>query len=145
MSQVFYSPLGALNQLHRELGRVFDETSSSEPTLYESSNWVPQVDITETENGFHVTVDIPGVPPEDVEVTHEKNVLSIRGQRSTKSEEEGAGYKRRERVTGSFLRQFTLPDSADEEKISARITNGVLDIHIPKGTANEPRKIVVQG
>jgi HSP20 family protein len=150
MSQLIYSPFGALNQLHRELGHVFDggrtyEPATYEPATYEASNWVPDVDIKEDDDAFHVLVDVPGVAAKDVEVTHERNVLTIKGARSTSTETEERGWKRRERVSGSFVRQFTLPDSANEDDITAKAENGVLRITIPKGKENKARTIVVSG
>jgi len=145
MSQLIYSPFGALNQIHRELSRVFDEEGRpTEPTFYEAGSWVPQVDIKEEETGFRVLADIPGVAPKDVDVTLDRNVLTIKGSRSCETEREEGGYKRRERVQGKFVRQFTLPDSADEAGITAKMNNGVLEITIPKGERNKPRSIAVQ-
>ena len=144
MSQLIYSPLGALNQLHRELARVFNEETRYEPTSYEATNWTPQVDIREDDTKFQVSVDVPGVPAEDVEITLERNVLTIKGRRTTQSESEANGFKRRERVSGSFFRQFTLPDTADESAITARVNDGVLNIDIPKGQQAKPRTISVQ-
>ncbi|XOV87193.1 MAG: Hsp20/alpha crystallin family protein [Pseudomonadota bacterium] len=141
MGQLVYSPFGALNQLHRELARVFDD----EPSNYETGNWVPQVDIKETADSYVVVADIPGVSPSDVEVTLDRNVLTIRGSRSTESETEEGGFKRRERTSGTFVRQFTLPQSVNEAAISAKANHGVLEITIPKGEGNKPRSIQVEG
>lgn len=145
MSQLIYSPFGALNQLHRELNRVFDDNrASDEPTFYESGNWIPQVDIREDENGFHVFADVPGVEAKDVDITLDRNVLTIKGSRAGESETSDKGYKRRERVSGSFVRRFTLPDSADGDAITAKMNNGVLEVVIPKGQKHKPRTITVQ-
>lgn len=144
MSQLIYSPFGALNQLHRELGRVFDENDRTEPASYEASSWKPLVDIQEQDSGFKVIADVPGVAPADVDITLDRNVLTIRGSRSTETETEEKGYKRRERVSGTFVRQFTLPDSVDEGAITARVNNGVLEVSIPKGKENKPRSITVE-
>lgn len=145
MSQLIYSPFGALNQLHRELNRVFDDQrSSDEPAFYESGNWLPQVDIKEDENGFHVFADLPGVNAKDVDITLDRNILTIKGSRANESSETEKGYKRRERVTGSFVRRFTLPDSADGDAITAKMDNGVLEVVIPKGQKHKPRTITVQ-
>ena len=144
MSQLIYSPFGALNQLHRELNRVFDRYTEDEPASYEAGSWVPQVDIKEDENGFSVFADVPGVEAKDVDITLDRNILTIKGSRSGESETEEKGYKRRERVTGSFVRQFTLPESADETAITAKMSNGVLEVVIPKGERHKPRTIAVQ-
>lgn len=145
MSQLVYSPFRALNELHRDLGGIFDNQSSGQETSsYEAGNWTPHVDIKEDKDGFKVFADIPGVDPKDVEITLDRNILTIRGQRSSESESKEEGYKRRERVTGTFVRQFTLPDSANGEEISAKANQGVLELTIPKGEKHKPLTISVR-
>lgn len=145
MSQLIYSPFGALNQLQRELNRVFEHRGDDdEPTFFEAGNWVPQVDIKEDENGFYVFADVPGVEAGNVDITLDKNVLTIKGSRALESDSAEKGYKRRERVTGTFVRQFSLPDSADGDAITAKMTNGVLEVVIPRGEKHKPRTITVQ-
>ncbi|MEX2326202.1 MAG: Hsp20/alpha crystallin family protein [Pseudomonadales bacterium] len=146
MNQPIYSPFGALNQLHRELSRAFDDpvAGRGNETPYEATNWLPQVDICEDEAGFTVTVDVPGVAPKDIDITLDHNTLTIKGTRSTTTESEEGSYKRRERISGTFIRQFTLPRSADADAIKARVDNGVLEVAIPKVEANKPRTISVE-
>lgn len=146
MNQLIYSPLRSLNELHRGLDRVFDDRFF-EPAAssYEEGNWTPTVDIKEDANSFKVYADIPGVSPKDVEITLDKNTLSIKGERTESKNEEGENYKRRERIQGVFVRQFTLPDTADGKGISAKAKEGVLEITIPKGEKHKPRAIKVAG
>lgn len=134
MSQLMYSPFGALNELHRELNSMFDDRygASEQADAYETGSWVPQVDIREDNDGFTVVADLPGVDPKDVEVTLDRDVLTIKGQRDTVSNTEQGGFKRRERISGAFIRQFTLPQTADSDGIKAKAANGVLEIIIPK-------------
>lgn len=136
-----------ITELHKELGRVFDNQSgfSREPLAYTSSNWAPQIDITESDTKFTVMVDLPGVSPDDVDITLLKGVLTIKGERSSDQDEEKNSYRRRERIRGSFFRQFTLPDSADEETVVAKASNGVIEITIPKAEKPKPLNITVQG
>ena len=144
MSMVRYQPYGLLNQLYREMDRAFTlpERAGDEAA---TSDWLPAVDIKEEENAFVIHADVPGVDPKDIEVHMEDGVLSIRGERKFDSEEEKAGYKRVERVRGSFFRRFTLPDTADAENISARVEKGVLEVRIPKQERVRPRRINVEG
>lgn len=145
MSQLIYSPFGALNQLHRELNHAFDDRANTDgPTFFESGNWVPQVDIKEDESAFHVFADVPGVESKDVDITLDRNVLTIKGSRANEAETSNKDFKRRERVSGTFVRQFTLPDSADGDAITARMVNGVLEVVIPKGEKHKPRTITIQ-
>ena len=146
MSQFIYSPFSALNQLHRELGRVFDDNTalSQDSSPLGRNAWIPQVDITEDANGFTVMADLPGVDPKAVEVTVDRNILTIRGERNTENSETGTGYKRRERISGAFIRQFTLPEAVDGNSITASAVNGVLEVRIPKGERNQPVSITIE-
>jgi HSP20 family protein len=87
--------------------------------------------------------DLPGVDRKDVEITVEEHVLTFKGERTTEKDESSEGYRRRERVHGEFLRQFTLPDTADTENIRATVTAGVLEIEVPKQQKLQPKKITV--
>jgi HSP20 family protein len=131
-----------LEQMRRDMDRIFanrngDESSSA------VSEWTPAVDIQETDSQFLIQADIPGVDPKDIEVHMENGQLTIRGERESERKEEKEGYKRVERVSGSFYRRFTLPDTADAEKIAAKSKNGVLEITIPKKAAEQPRRISI--
>ncbi len=149
MSQYIYSPFNGLNQLHRELGRFFDPSStvpaSRERLLSPQGDWSPEVDIIENPDGYQLLIDLPGIDPSEVSITVDKDVLSISGSRTNSSETDEKGYKRRERISGAFLRQFTLSDSADSENINAKSNHGVLEINIPKHSDTSPVTITVEG
>ena len=89
-------------------------------------------------------VDLPGVDPKAVEITSEQGVLSIRGQRDETRREAREGYRRVERVSGEFLRRFSLPESADAQNIKAKSVHGVLEVVIPKLAQVQPLKITVE-
>ena len=145
MALVNYEPFNFLTRLQDELSRnrgwpmLGDEESS-----IVTSHWVPAVDVKEEDNQFIITADIPGVDPKDIEVTAENNMLTIKGERKTESEEEKEGYKRIERSQGTFYRRFSLPDTADVDKIRADSKNGVLQLTIPKRESVKGRKIEVK-
>ncbi len=136
-----YEPWGLLNQLQRELERGYegDEDSGSIAT----AEWAPAVDIKEENDRFVLNADIPGVKPEDIDVSMEDGVLTIKGEKQTETKTEKEGYKRIERTSGSFYRRFSLPDTADSEAITAKSKHGVLEIVIPKRVAVQPKKISV--
>lgn len=94
--------------------------------------FVPTVNTRESENGYHVDVDLPGVKKEDIKVDLNKGILTISGERKTKEEINQQDYYKIETYFGKFSRSFTLPDSADIENIEAKSDNGVLEIFIPK-------------
>ncbi|HLF96918.1 MAG TPA: Hsp20/alpha crystallin family protein [Methylococcaceae bacterium] len=136
-----YEPWSLLNQLQRDLM----EGSRAAPAegSVATAEWTPAVDIKERADGYVLFADVPGVRPEDIDVTMENGILTLRGSRNTEAGAAREGYKRIERVHGAFYRRFSLPDTADAEGISARYQNGVLEIVIPKRTAIQPKKIVI--
>ena len=141
-----YEPWSAMRQLQNEMSRVFDRAvaGAEDGSSVVTSRWTPAVDIKEDSERFVITADIPGVEPDDIEVTMENGVLTIKGERELESKDEGADGRRRvERVYGSFYRRFTLPDTADAEAISASGRHGVLEVVIPKRAALQPKRIAV--
>jgi len=143
-----YEPWNLLNEFQREINSAFGRRNplsrGDRDTEVVTSDWVPAVDVKEEDNRFVIFVDIPGVEAKDIEVTMEKGVLSIRGERKHESTDEHEGYKRVERTRGTFYRSFALPDTADAEGISAKGQNGVLEIVIPKQEKVQARKITVE-
>jgi len=106
--------------------------------------WVPAVDIFEEKDRFVVRADLPGVNPDDIEVNMENGVLTVSGERNNEERSEFQGVSRIERVSGRFLRRFTLPETADADAIKARCQNGILEISIPKQAVVQPRRIAVE-
>lgn len=141
MNAVRYEPWTLLNQLHREMDTMFRRDNDTASPV---SDWTPAVDIQEADDAYVLHADIPGVNPADIDIQMEENVLTIRGKRTISHEDTKDNYKRVERVSGSFFRRFSLPDTADAENISAAADNGVLAVTIPKQAKPQPRKIEVQ-
>ena len=141
-----YEPWSAMRHLQNEMSRVFDGAAAGaeDGSNVAASRWTPAVDVREDAERFVITADVPGVDPEDIEVTMESGVLTIKGERKLEAKDEGDnGYRRVERVYGSFYRRFTLPDTADAEAISANGRHGVLEVVIPKRAALQPKRIAV--
>jgi len=146
MAVTRYEPWSLMNQLYREMDNVLGYRGErDENAPVSAADWVPAVDIREDNDRYVLYADIPGVDPKDIEVNMEDGVLTIRGDRKWEDEEEREGFKRVERVRGTFFRRFTLPDTADAEKIKAKSNNGVLEIDIPKQERMQPRRITVEG
>lgn len=137
MTILRYEPWALVSRFQQQLDQALNGETST-------VSWIPQVDIREEAERFVVTADVPGVEPKDIEITAEKGVLTVRGQRSAEKKTEGEGYSRVERASGSFLRRFTLPETADAEAIKATHVNGVLELSIPKRAQEQPRRITVQ-
>ncbi len=97
-----------------------------------------KVDISEDENAFHIEAEMPGLKKEDIALGIEEDVLTIRGERKQKTEEQDKNYHRIERTYGSFSRSFNLGEMIDQENIDASFENGILHVHLPK--AQQVRK-----
>jgi HSP20 family protein len=98
------------------------------------AEWIPNVDIVEDEKEFLVKAELPEMKREDVKVTVEDNVLTIAGERQQEKEEKNKRYHRIECSYGSFSRSFTLPPGTLGDKVAAEFKDGVLRVHLPKGT-----------
>ena len=144
MNVTRYQPWSLLARMQQDADRMFGHysgiASEPEPTV---ADWVPAVDIREEEDKFVLHVDVPGVKPDDIELTMEDGVLTIQGSRSNVTQQTKNGYRRIERVAGKFFRRFTLPDTADAKDISANTAEGVLEVVIPKQSKAQPRRITV--
>ena len=135
-----FEPFSLINVLNRDFDRLAGRRFANG-----SADWMPAVDIIEEQDRFVVRADLPGVAAEDIDVQMDDGVLTVSGQRHRESTDETDGVRRYERRTGQFVRRFTLPDTADAERITARSANGTLEIAIPKQPAVETtRRIAVE-
>lgn len=147
MSVIRYEPYNLLDRFQRELNRLTNwdgEGAGDDVSNVVTSAWRPAVDIKEEADRFVILADLPGVDPKDIEITAENGMLTVRGERKVEKEEEREGFRRVERVRGTFYRRFSLPDTADTNGIKARGKDGVLEISLPKHEKVQPRKISVQ-
>ena len=108
------------------------------------SDFVPTIDLVETEGEFEMKVDLPGLKPEEVNVEVRDGNLWVSGKREEEKEEKGKTYHRVERRHGEFRRMVSLPTSIDEEKIEAKFEDGVLKITVPKTEEAKPKHIEVK-
>jgi HSP20 family protein len=152
MSVIRYQPWSLVNRLQRDIEKTFarefgaaqHDARDTADIDTEIVDWTPAVDVRETTEGFVLTADVPGVDPKDIEVTMENGLLTIRGARRNETVTEHNGYRRIERVSGRFLRRFTLPETANAEAVTAKTTHGVLTLTIPKRAEVQPRRIEIQ-
>jgi HSP20 family protein len=138
------------------LSRAFDQAFGSEFGPAWGANtgatrtqlWLPVVDVFETESSFVIEADLPGVHPENVEISFEQNTLTFKGTRAPTLQTPSQGELRvytAERVSGEFARSIRLPEYVDGDKIEASYNNGVLTITVPKAQSARPRKIAING
>ena len=144
MTIVRYEPWSLVNRFHRDIARLLNDDVQAPAAASSAVAWLPSVDVREEENRFVVQVDLPGVDSKDIEITAEKGVLTIKGERRSEQKKSEHGYERVERVAGTFLRRFTLPETAQADNITAKQANGVLEVSIPKQAKAQPKRIEVQ-
>ena len=138
MNVIRNEPWSLLSRLNRD----FDGFLSATPA--NAVAYIPPVDVREEADRFLVEADLPGVAPADIEVTAEKGVLTIRGERKHDKRDPAAGYERVERVSGSFTRRFALPDNVQADAIRARFNHGVLEVSIPKQPEVAAKRVTVE-
>ena len=134
------NPFGELNSLQYELDRVFGRTwdvSASDT----SRTWVPSTEISSDDDGCTVRMALPGVDPKDVDVELAENVLTVKGERKIKTNDENSYVS--EFGHGAFTRSFRLPTNIDAEKVVANFEHGMLELRLPLAEAAKPRQIRV--
>ena len=146
-SNVFDQMLSMARAMDQAYGR--DE---SFPTNWNETQraqlWFPPLDAYETTDAYLVELDLPGVHPENVDISFEQNTLTIKGTRAPTLRAPEKGELRvytAERVSGTFARDIRLPEYVDGEKIEATFNNGVLSITVPKAPSALPKKITIKG
>jgi HSP20 family protein len=140
-----YDPWRTMEDWRHEMDRVFHPLlqRDDDTSRVVGGDWVPAVDIKDEGNRYLIRADIPGVKPEDIEVTMENGVLTIRGERKFEESEEKENFKRVERSYGLFYRRFSLPENTDTEAIEATGKDGVLEVTIPKSAEKHSKRIEV--
>lgn len=149
MNPIRNSTWNPSNVFPEEVRNVFDrffqqQQEESDGSNVVTSQWAPRVDIKEEDRRFIIFADVPGVDPADIEVSMEKGILTIKGERTVENREQNGRFTRLERSHGVFHRRFALPDSADAEGVTASGRHGVLEISIPKRAETTPRRITIK-
>ena len=123
-----------LDSMHRQLENWMDRAvrDSNGESLEQRLTLTPRMDIAETEEGYELTADLPGMQDKDVDISVSNDVLTITGERSYGQEGDSRSVHLSERGFGTFKRSFSLPDDVDQDHIQARLKNGVLEIRLPK-------------
>ncbi|MEZ6107055.1 MAG: Hsp20/alpha crystallin family protein [Pirellulaceae bacterium] len=139
-----WEPLREMDDLLDRYVRVLGWPAGQGREQVATGDWMPKVDISETDAAYSIHAELPAIKPEDVKVTVENGVLTIKGERKQESEEKGRKFHRVERSYGSFIRSFSLPESVDAEAIAAHFEEGVLNLSIPKVAKAVPKAIEIQ-
>jgi HSP20 family protein len=130
------------DRLHQEVNRLFNTFApGTGPFL---SRVYPAINVTEEGNNLYIRAELPGVNPENLDISVVEGKLMLSGERKIGAEDEKTGYHRREREAGFFRRTIVLPVKVDSGKVSAAMKNGILTITLPKSEEAIPRKIAVK-
>ena len=146
MNIVHWGPHRELRRFQDEMRRVFDDFflrfwEGREPF---TTGWEPTVDVSETENEIFVEAELPGMKREDVNVSLENNILTIKGERKKEEKKKEGKYHSTERYYGSFYRALDLPTYVDEKNIQAKFKDGVLEVIMPKKEEAKPKQIEIK-
>jgi HSP20 family protein len=139
-----WDPFRDLMSIHNEMNRLFGRTYGGDVGESSRGAWTPALDVHETQDKFVITMELPGVSPDDVDISVEDSTLVVRGERKFYREQDEESFLRIERRFGEFTRSLTLPSTADAESIQASFDQGVLTIEVPKKEEAKPRKISIK-
>ncbi len=132
-----------LNQMQEGMNRFFDDFFGDHRTQTAEGQWLPSVDVSETDVELVVRAELPGMTHEDIEVDLQDNVLTLKGEKKRENTEEQESYHCLERTYGSFSRSFSLPAGVKAGEISATFKDGVLDVCLPKAEELKAKKISI--
>jgi HSP20 family protein len=139
-----WDPFRDLMSIHNEMNRLFGRTYGGDVGESSRGAWTPALDVHETQDKFVITMELPGVSPDDVDISVEDSTLVVRGERKFYREQDEESFLRIERRFGEFTRSLTLPSTADAESIQASFDQGVLTIEVPRKEEAKPRKISIK-
>lgn len=137
-----WDPFSDLKFWGGDIDRVFDTFYDRPVTRVAIKDWYPAVDVLEEKDRYTVKAELPGVKQEDIKISLDDNVLTLKGERKSETEKKD-DYYYRERVYGEFSRSFRLPTDVDAEKIEATYQDGVLKVDIPKSEEVKPKEISI--
>lgn len=141
------SELSPIESFRRKMDRFFDDI---DPLTHRSGNggmqmelWAPDTDVSETEDEYMISVDLPGISKENVEINYKDNRLTISGERKQEEKKEEKDFLRKERYHGTFTRSFSMPSDVKGEDIRASFKDGVLTVKIPKSKVEKSKSIQI--
>ena len=139
-----WDPLREMMGLRRAMDRLFDSAMVGAPSWEGTSRWELALDVSESDDAYQVKASLPGIDPEDIDITYNANTLTIKGEIKEEKEVEEARYHVRERRFGSFSRSISLPSAIDASGIQANYDKGVLKLNLPKAEEAKPKRIEIK-
>lgn len=144
MNLIKWDPSVELEDISARLNRIFGRTptrTESDSDMLTVADWMPSVDISESDTAYLIKGELPGVNKDDVKVTVQNGMLSIQGERRHEREDSSRKYHRVECSYGSFVRSFRMPEDADESKIKAEFKDGMLNVTLPKSERTQRKSV----
>lgn len=141
-----WNPYREMANFRRAMNRLFEDPFYQVTTDWDQPvTWDLPLDVVEKDDEYVVKASLPGINPDDLEITYNNNTLTIRGEMKSDQEEKDEDYVLRERRMGSFTRSISLPVPIQQDQISANFEDGVLTLHLPKTEEVKPRRIPISG
>lgn len=149
MALVRWNPTKELMNIEREFNKLFNTFGSrfglrDSDDDFENAVWSPLTDISEDNDKYTLSMDLPGVDKKDVKISYKNGSIVVSGERKQESEEKTSKYHRIERAYGKYYREFMLPEKIIEDKIEAKFKDGTLTVIIPKAEEAKPREIDIK-
>jgi len=145
MTLVKYRPAHDLFRMRTDMDKFFNQffSRAADQDDYPEVDWNPRVDIMEKETEYLVRAELPGLSKEEVKITLQDKVLTLKGEKKSEVKEENKSYHLCERSSGRFMRSFRIPTPVDSTKISASFKDGVLNVSLPKTEEAKPKEIEI--
>lgn len=136
------NPWQEIDRMQREMDRLFSSFYST--PRYQAAPSFPAINVWTNQEGAAITAELPGVNPEDIDISVVGETLTLTGSRQAEELQEGEKYHRRERGHGKFTRTFQLPFPVEGDKVEAVFDKGILHVSLPRAEADKPKKIAVK-
>ena len=144
-TMIRWNPFGEMARMRNEIDRLFEDAFNAPAGKWERNDvWGFPLDVTENDDTFTVKAAVPGMNPDDLDITISDNVLTIKGETRSEESREEEKVHLRERRFGSFMRSISLPTPVESDNVDATYENGVLTLSIPKAEAVKPKRISVK-
>lgn len=144
-TMIRWNPFGEMARMRNEIDRLFEDAFNAPVGKWERNTvWGFPLDVTENNDTFMVKAAVPGITPDDLDITINDNVLTIKGETHFEETKEDEKIHLQERRFGSFMRSISLPTPVDADSVKATYENGVLTLSIPKAEAVKPKRIAVR-
>lgn len=140
-----YRPLGSVMTLPRDLDRWFENALGGFDWRTSEHEWFPAADVSETPEDLTIRVEVPGLTHDNIKISVENDIVTIRGEKSHQERREDETFYRNERSYGAFQRSFSLPNYVNADDVHASLDNGVLSIRFSRREETKAREIAIQG